>query len=199
MLAPETVSVEAGTPAAASGGASDRSSERRSDDDASPPTLRGAALEALRIALVAGCIAATLAILRGTPDVGALRAAEPASCGAPVLARPDVEWIEQEDARALIFDPAVAFVDARPAEAFTAGHIAGATNVPMETGAIDARTTELFRGARTVITYCDTSGDCAGSKRLAGLLAEGGLPDVRVLRGGLPEWLEHGYPAEAGQ
>ncbi|WP_169791337.1 rhodanese-like domain-containing protein [Sandaracinus amylolyticus] len=148
--------------------------------------------------LVGALLGAAIGVLRGVPDVEGMRAEAPASCAAPVEARPEVRWIEQAEAHGMVEDVAVTFVDARSRDAYEAGHVAGALNVPMETGAIDERATSLVRGSRVVITYCDTSGDCASSKRLAGLLAEAGLPDVRVLRGGMPGWLENGYAAEAG-
>ncbi|WP_236516110.1 rhodanese-like domain-containing protein [Sandaracinus amylolyticus] len=164
----------------------------------SPARATRVGLEAARVLLVGALLGAAIAVVRGVPDVEAMRAEAPASCAAPVEARPEVRWIEQADAHRMVEDAAVTFVDARPREAYESGHVAGALNVPMETGAIDERSTSLVRGSRVVITYCDTSGDCASSKRLAGLLAEAGLPDVRVLRGGMPGWLENGYAAEAG-
>lgn len=148
--------------------------------------------------IVGVCVGVALGILRGVPEIGALRAAEPTACAAPVGARPEVRWIEQDDAHAMISDVQVSFVDARARETYEAGHVAGALNVPMVTGAIDDRAIDLVRGARVVVTYCDTGSECASSRRLAGLLAEAGLPDVRVMRGGMPAWLENGYPAEAG-
>ena len=170
---------------------------------AGPPSRRSRAawqpvIEAARVVIVGACLGAALIVMRGAPDVGALRADDPATCTAPVIARPDVRWIEQTDARAMIDDGAVTFVDARPRDAYEAGHVAGALSVPMETGAIDDRATRLVRGARVVITYCDTGSECASSRRLAGLLAEAGMSDVRVMRGGMPAWLENGFPAEAG-
>jgi 3-mercaptopyruvate sulfurtransferase SseA len=45
-----------------------------------------------------------------------------------------------------------------------------------------------------VVSYCDADTDCAQSRRLAELLALEGLSDVRVLRGGFPEWLDAERP-----
>ncbi len=148
--------------------------------------------------IVGACLAVAVGVLRGVPDVAATRTEDPTSCTAPVIARPEVRWIEQDEARAMIDDAEVSFVDARPRDAYESGHIAGALSVPMETGVIDDRAIALVRGALTVITYCDTGSECAASRRLAGLLAEAGLPDVRVMRGGMPAWLDNDYPAEAG-
>lgn len=160
--------------------------------------VRAAIIEGARIAIVGACLAVTLGILRGVPSIEALRAEEPAACGSPVARNPEIAWIDQDEARSLVTDAEVVFVDARPREVYEVGHVAGAINVPIDTGAIDDRAIELVRGARVVITYCDTGGDCAQSKRLAGLLAEAGLADVRVLRGGMPQWLANDYPSESG-
>ncbi len=154
--------------------------------------------EAARLVVVGALLAAASGILRGVPTTTAILGETPTTCGAPLQARPEVAWIEQGEARPLLDDAQVTFVDARPRDVFEAGHVTGAVNVPMDTGAIDAAATQWMQGTRTIITYCDTNGDCASSKRLAGLLAEAGLPDVRVLRGGMPAWLENQYPAEAG-
>lgn len=173
--------------------------------DPSPPITpaprsraREALIEAIRIAIVGACVAVSLGVLRGVPSIESLRADDPATCGSPVARNPEIAWIDQGDARDLVTDVEVTFVDARPRAVYEAGHVAGAINVPIDTGAIDDRATQLVRGARVVITYCDTGGDCAASKRLAGLLAEAGLSDVRVLRGGMPEWLANDYPSESG-
>jgi rhodanese-related sulfurtransferase len=160
--------------------------------------VRDALVEAVRITIAGGCIAAALGILRGVPSIEELRADDPATCGVPVAQRPEVQWIDPAEARALVGDTEVTFVDARARQDYEAGHVAGAVSVPIDTGAIDDRSTGLVRGSRVVITYCDTSGECAQSKRLAEVLASAGLPDVRVLRGGMPAWLESEYPAEAG-
>jgi len=76
------------------------------------------------------------------------------------------------------------FVDARPEEAFRAGHIPGARSVPFSFLTPVDRTTaaELGRRPHTIV-YCDSPGD-----RLAGLLAQqlrdAGLKRVLVLQGG---------------
>ncbi len=153
-------------------------------------------VEALRIAVVTVCLAVAIGVLRGVPDIEVLRG--PVACAPPDAARPSVRWIDPGDAAALIGDVTVAFVDARAREAFEAGHVSGAINLPMDSGALAPGAMRLVDGAGTVVAYCDASGDCASSKRLAALLSDAGLRDVRVLRGGIPQWLEGGYPAEAG-
>lgn len=160
--------------------------------------VRRPIVEAARVLIVGVCVGTTVAIVRGAPDLDVLRAGEASSCSAPVAARPEVRWIEQEDALDMITDTTVSFVDARPRNVYEAGHVAGALSLPMDTGVLEAGAARLLEGSRVVITYCDTAGECAQSRRLAGLLSETGLADVRILRGGMPAWLENGNPAEAG-
>jgi rhodanese-related sulfurtransferase len=155
-------------------------------------------VEALRVLIVGVCLGAATVIIEGAPDLAQLRADDPSTCSAPIAARPEVQWIEQDEARDMIVNTDVIFADARSRDAYEAGHVAGAFHVPMDTGVLDTHATRLVQGARVVIAYCDTMGECASSRRLAGLLSEAGLHDVRVLRGGMPAWLENGYPAEAG-
>lgn len=76
-------------------------------------------------------------------------------------------------------------VDARPAEAFAAGHAPGAVSLPFSFIAppADDRLATL-RGRGALLVYDDSPGD-----KLAGLLAgqlrESGLADVKVVSGGL--------------
>jgi len=154
--------------------------------------------QALRVLLVGVVLGTGVAVVRGVP---AERPEAPAatSCSAPVPEHPAIQWISQEDAHALVNDATVTFVDARSRDAFQGGHVAGSLSVPLDRGgAVAQNVVDMLRGARTVIAYCDTSGGCAASSQLASLLAGAGLRDVRVLQGGLPAWLERGYPAEAG-
>lgn len=119
-------------------------------------------------------------------------------CSSPVPSQPTIVWISQLDAHKLLNDHSVVFVDARPVPTYEQGHIAGAVSIPMDDGHLIDSEMKLVRNAQTVVTYCDTSQSCALSSHLAGLLSAQGLPDVRVLEGGFPNWLSNGYPAEAG-
>jgi len=78
----------------------------------------------------------------------------------------------------------VLFIDARPLEVYTAGHIPGARSLPFSfvTPVAPADAAELKK-TRHLIVYCDSPGD-----KLAGLLAqqlrEAGVSGVKVLTGG---------------
>lgn len=153
--------------------------------------------EAAKVLAVGALLGLAVGLVRGFPGLAASEDAS-AVCLPPVAAQPRVAWIPPEQARELLSDASVVFVDARSTDEFHAGHIAGALSVPMDTGTLPPDVEGLLRGMRTIISYCDTSDDCAASARLATLLAEAGFADVRVLEGGMPAWLERGYAAEAG-
>ena len=153
-------------------------------------------VEAGRVLVVGACLGVGYGIVGGVPAVNEFRQAT--SCAPPVESHPEIGWIEQDDARALLDDTSVMFVDARSLADYETGHIPNAIAMPMDTGAIDESTAALVYGAHTVVAYCDTSGECASSRRLASLLNEDGVRDVRVLRGGIPQWLSNDFPAESG-
>lgn len=136
--------------------------------------------------------------VRGAPS------AEPAGGETAVCAAPEspaietTVWVDQEEAHALFADPGVLFVDCRPRSEFLAGHIASALSLPSDHPEIDAETQGLLGNARTIVAYCDALGGCQSSTRLAARLRELGMQDVRILRDGLPGWLQRGYAAESG-
>lgn len=169
-------------------------------DSPAPTTTPRAAtslfVETARFTLACVAIAVLALVLREAP--GPLDFRTVTTCAPPVAEHPDVRWIEQDDARALVDTRNVLFVDARADGEFLRGHVPDALAMPMDTGALDPQALLLAQGATTVVAYCDTHDDCAGSRRLAGLLVENGVPDVRVLRGGMPLWLANDFPAESG-
>ncbi len=81
-------------------------------------------------------------------------------------------------------------VDIRGKDAFEAGHIAGARNVPGAVIADGAQPLERFK-EKTIIAYCD-SGVTAGSA--ARHLARLGFQKAFNLRGGLAAWRQENLP-----
>ncbi len=176
---------------------------KASTDEPAPPAPPAPAaetpslwVESARFAAVCGSIALLGWAFRAVPTPADFRIVT--TCAPPVAAHPEVRWIEQDDARALVGALDVVFVDARALTDFESGHVPDAIAMPMDTGALDQGTMPVVLGASTVVAYCDTNEDCAGSRRLAGLLAQNGVADVRVLRGGMPLWLSNDFPAESG-
>jgi rhodanese-related sulfurtransferase len=160
--------------------------------------VRTAIAEALRLSAVALVGTVALALLSGvptpTPPEGAI-----AACQAPGDAATDeILFISQENARELAHAPGVAFVDCRSEDEFAAGHVTGSLHAEPAVAAAPAPLVHALAGASTVITYCDAAQQCERSLRVASMLRQAGLRDVRVLEGGMPGWLEHGFPAESG-
>jgi rhodanese-related sulfurtransferase len=91
------------------------------------------------------------------------------------------------------------FIDARTPEEFAAGHVAGATNLPLEVifGDMDAATRDIPKDA-TLIVYCSDIA-CGKSKELAESLKAAGFTKVVTMPEGMEGWLAAGYKTEAGQ
>jgi rhodanese-related sulfurtransferase len=96
-----------------------------------------------------------------------------------------------------LFDASAALIlDAREAEEFEAGHIAGAVNLPFSEMTPDV-VEGIDPGGRPIITYCD--GSCEVSMDLAWeLVLQAGHRRVLVFMGGFPEWEAAGYPVGTG-
>jgi rhodanese-related sulfurtransferase len=159
-------------------------------------SIQAQVLRLCAVALVA-CLA--LGSLRGWPRAQPARA-EAGSCHAPSqgFGESQVRWIDQSQARALVGSVGVAFVDCRPRSQFEGGHVSGAIHLDPHSKGVAETLRSAIGGASTVIAYCDAERQCERSLEVARQLTEAGLPDVRVLEGGLPAWLEHGFPAESG-
>lgn len=131
----------------------------------------------------------------------------PAPLGTPVVATADqpgaacqdprasVARISVEQAKPLCLACTAAFVDARSAPEYAAGHVTGAVHLaPGEP--VDPLLPAL-QASPTVIVY-DRDRDCAAADQVATLLQARGIRDVRVLTGAWPEWLARGGPGESG-
>jgi rhodanese-related sulfurtransferase len=90
-------------------------------------------------------------------------------------------------------------VDARSAESFAHGHIAGATILPLE--AARKNPSIKFPGPvakdAVIIVYCNGF-SCHDSMDLGKLLMQAGYSAVYVYEGGFPEWRDAGYPIAKG-
>ena len=86
----------------------------------------------------------------------------------------------------------ITVIDARSADAYAAGHIPGAINIPHRT--MSAETTATVDRASTVVTYCDGIGCNASTKGALNMTKLGFA--VKELIGGLDWWKRDGYPTE---
>ena len=115
-----------------------------------------------------------------------------AACQDP---RASVARVSVEEAKPLCIACTAAFVDARSAQEYAAGHITGA--VHLAPGQPAGPLLRKLSAAPTVIVY-DRDRDCAAADQIAVLLKSNGVRDVRVLTGAWPEWLAGGGPGESG-
>ena len=106
--------------------------------------------------------------------------------------------ISLDEAKVMHQSRGAVFMDARPLEEFTKGHIQGAKSLPWheaEQQVMDV-VADLSNDV-VIITYCD--GDsCNLSKDLALFLDNLGFSKVRILVNGWTVWQNGGLPVEAG-
>jgi rhodanese-related sulfurtransferase len=155
------------------------------------------AIQILRICTVSLAIGLGLLMFRGMPKAQPAGGAT-AVCAAPAQDFGAADWISQSDARALIGEPGVVFVDCRSTAQYQSGHIASALSIPSDQPDLSPGVQRALATANTIIAYCDAHSGCESSHRLAARLGELGYQNVRILRDGMPGWLERGYPAESG-
>ena len=91
------------------------------------------------------------------------------------------------------------FLDARPENQFTQGHIKGALSLPwQEVDRYFVEIADRFKAAKAIITYCDGE-SCDLSHELALFLKDMGFENVRVLVNGWTVWQQAGLPTEDGE
>jgi rhodanese-related sulfurtransferase len=134
------------------------------------------------------------------PNVAASTTAAPPAADVPAIPE-SREPLETGLAlvRRLYDAKAAVFVDARGADEYAEGHIAGAISVPFDEVFRDAKRLDRFedRGL-PVVTYCG-GGDCDLSRNLAFSIIDTGRRRVVVYLGGLPEWQQAGLPVNKGE
>lgn len=93
------------------------------------------------------------------------------------------------------------FVDSRRTAAFEEGHIAGALGLPLWEDGLEAKLQAADASTKDpedpLIIYC-TGGDCRDSHDLAQRFWELGYRNLRIYRGGWPEWAAKGWPSAKG-
>jgi rhodanese-related sulfurtransferase len=117
-------------------------------------------------------------------DVSAARLAEVQRAAHDYLGE-EVEAIDRDELRERLARGDVVLVDVRPVEEFAAGHIDGASSIPLDE--LERRVTELPPD-REVIAYC-RGPFCAYAHEAVRTLRAAGRP-ARRLEDGVPEWRE---------
>lgn len=123
------------------------------------------------------------------------------AAAAPVAQQPEVhdhehnfQTIEAEELKKLFEAKAVTIIDVRDLDSFGAGHIPGAMQIPLTR--IEGEIPYLPRD-KTIVTYCTCPAE-ESSGQAAMILANGGITNVKALRGGLEAWAKLGLPTETG-
>ena len=102
-----------------------------------------------------------------------------------------IRFIALDEATALHETSDALFIDARTAEAFSAGAIPGAINISRTNFENDYPAKESrIKSAKTLVVYC-TSRNCEDSSIVATKLSRLGYQDVLVFEGGWAEWWKH--------
>ena len=178
----------------------DRTSARFPDPT---PRPRGTLREAVGIVclgIVIGVIVNALSP-RGIPWVGDFsRGAALANRSAEELKElPAV--IELADLKTALAegDSLLVLLDARAPDAYAAGHLPGALNLPAES--LDASYPPLkakLTASNRIIVYCD-GGDCELSHDLANALKDFGHTRIQLFAGGVNAWMENGGTLTTGE
>ena len=132
----------------------------------------------IALLLVAGCAS--------TSPAGGASLAPPPATGQPVPATVSVA-----EAAGLRDDGAF-MLDVREPDEWAAGHIPGATLIPL--GELAARTSEVPHDQQIVVVC--RSGNRSAQGR--DILLEAGFPAVTSLTGGMTDWSAAGLPMETG-
>jgi rhodanese-related sulfurtransferase len=126
-----------------------------------------------------------------TNPVTDVPAADPRSAHAAFAARLTLETDVADVAVALASgDPDFILLDTRSPEAYAAGHLPGARNLPSPYSAEDV----AGLGDGLVVVYCWCPG-CNGATKAAARLAELGRT-VKEMLGGFEYWIREGHPVE---
>jgi rhodanese-related sulfurtransferase len=118
--------------------------------------------------------------------------------GAPTPAAaapaPDVPFMEQQEAKQLLDRNAVAILDVRDIDAYTASHVPGAMQIPL--ARVEGEIPYLPKD-KPLVAYCTCPHDEAAIEAVQ-IMQHGGMTNARVLRGGLQEWTRLGFPTASG-
>lgn len=108
-----------------------------------------------------------------------------------LVVKDDLEPIPREELLERARDNLVTVIDVRPAEEFAAGHVAGATNVPLSDL---EKYLDRFDRDQEIVAYCRGPHCVLAFDAVATLRDNGYL--ARRLKDGYPEWKSAGLPVE---
>lgn len=174
----------------------------------SPVLLRAACL-------LAGGAILGLAANAARPAPVALTGFEPqVTCTADAEATEPVGELHAHDASSMCGREGVFFADARSAERFAEGHVAGAIHLPCSASATGADgAIQRLGAARTIVVYGDSTEEARtvaetlrtrvrpGAEGPHGAADPAGRPlqaDIRILKGGFAAWETEGHACASG-
>ena len=108
-------------------------------------------------------------------------------------ARDSMEPVSHDELLARTRDGLVTVLDVRPPDEYTAEHLPGAVNIPLDE--LENRLSEI-KDAPEVVAYC-RGPYCVLSFEAVAALRKRGI-NARRLKSGLPEWRAAGLPVETG-
>ena len=105
-----------------------------------------------------------------------------------------------EEVEALLADPNVITLDARPRVFYEISHLPGALSLSREQFEKDIRLIEttLREPGRTLLVYCSDP-SCEDGARVCRALQERGFKSLHLYHGGFDEWEAAGMPVESAQ
>ncbi len=118
-------------------------------------------------------------------------------CEPPQASAAPLPRIAVAEATSLCEACSAAFVDARSAREYEAGHVAGAIHLPPVGHPDESAALSRLAGASTVVVY-DGEASCALAEGVGRRLVALGFRDVRVLDGAWAAWLAGGGPGSSG-
>lgn len=101
--------------------------------------------------------------------------------------------IDVDEARRRLDAGEALLVDVREPDEWRAGHVAGATHIPL--GSIASRASALPKD-REILLICRTGNRSAMAQER---LAQAGFRNVTNVEGGMTAWVEQGYPVITGE
>jgi rhodanese-related sulfurtransferase len=147
---------------------------------------------AAALAIVSGACSGSAATHAPTAATGAPAAATPAA-SSPAAAAPAALPAEIDVAEAVRLQDAGAFMlDVRETDEWAAGHIKGATLIPL--GELASRAAEV-PADRQVVVVCRSGNRSAQGRDI---LLDAGLPSVTSMGGGMKAWTSAGQPVVTG-
>ncbi len=107
--------------------------------------------------------------------------------------RPESTAIGVDEAKRTLDAGEALLVDVREPDEWRAGHVAGATHIPL--GTVTSRASALPTD-REILVICRTGNRSAMAQER---LAQAGFTNVINIEGGMTAWVEQGYPVITGE